>query len=156
MKSEREWWPFLGRSSAEACSALCARVCCVSVCLQWGGSKSASRCARMWDSQRRRACITVWGACEGDYRFFPYLWPSPLSRMPVCLRSSGRGRHKGGKEGEKKKAIGRFRGERCSGPVSFYGPLKKKRERMNILPALIDFSFASPALLQAPFLYSLK
>lgn len=151
MKSEREWWPFLGRSSAEAYSALCARVCCVSVCLQWGRSRSASRCARMWDSAGVHAL-----PCEGDYRFFPYLWPSPLSRMPVCLRSSRRGRHKGGKKGRKKKAIGRFRGERCSGPVSFYGPLKKKRERMNILPALIDFSFASPALLQAPFLHSLK
>lgn len=39
-----------------------------------------------------------------------------------------------------KKAIGQFRGERCSAPVSFYCPLKKKRERMNILPVLIDFS----------------
>lgn len=68
--------------------------------------------------------------------------PSPPSRLPICRRSGGRRgtRAKRGRRGRKKKAIGQFRGERCSAPVSFYGPLKKKRERMNILPVLIDFS----------------
>lgn len=47
----------------------------------------------------------------------------------------GEARGEKGKK-KKKKAIGRFRGERCSGPVSFYGPLKKKRE--NEHPSCLD------------------
>lgn len=57
--------------------------------------------------------------------------PSPPSRLPVCWRSGGRRgtRARRGRRGDKKKkkAIGQFRGERCSAPVSFYGPLKKKK-----------------------------
>lgn len=49
-------------------------------------------------------------------------------------REGRRAGEEGGRGG--KKAIGRFRGERCSGPVSFYGPLKKKRE--NEHPSCLD------------------
>lgn len=105
-------------------------VCCV----RTPTARNERKCLERRALETVRVCEC---ACDNDYRF-PYLWPSPPSRLPICRRSGGRGGERGKREGGGgKKAIGRFRGERCSGPVSFYGPLKKKRE--NEHPSCLDW-----------------
>lgn len=141
-------------NSSVPCSTLCAFCVC---CLHIPRARKKRKCLKLCMHARQCECVHILArACNNDYRF-PYLWPSPPSRLPICWRSRGSGGRRGKKGGGGKKAIGRFWGERCSGPVSFYGPLKKKK-RENEHPSCLDWLLLLhfPSSATSSFLHFLK
>ncbi len=134
------------------CSVPTLIVCCACKPTARKEKKSLELCMR----DRRRECVC---ACKHVHVTMTtvFLIYDPHLR-PGCRFVGGAegGEAWGGKRGKKKQS-GDSEVSAVPGPLAFMGPLKKKRERMNILPVLIDFSSsASPAPPQAPFLHSLK
>lgn len=106
-------------------------VCVACAHLQRGMKENAWSRARVRDSASVRVCMWQWL----PFSLFMTLTSVQAADLSEERREGRRAGEEGGRGG--KKAIGRFRGERCSGPVSFYGPLKKKRE--NEHPSCLDW-----------------
>ena len=111
------------------CSTSCTYVCVLcahTYSEEWKKMPGAVRAL-----ETVRVCMWQWL----PFSLFMTLPPGQAADLSEERREGRRAGKEGGRGG--KKAIGRFRGERCSGPVSFYGPLKKKRE--NEHPSCLDW-----------------
>lgn len=102
-------------------------VCCV----RTPTARNERKCLERRALETVRVCMWQWL----PFSLFMTLTSVQAADLSEERREGRRAGEEGGRGG--KKAIGRFRGERCSGPVSFYGPLKKKRE--NEHPSCLDW-----------------
>lgn len=108
----------------------------VSLGVMRGKREEAWRCACMWDG----GSVTM---TTVFLIYDPHLCPGSGGANEGRVGWGG-----WGWGGRKQKGGRKQSGDSEVRPVSFYGLLKKKRKRMNILPVLIDFCSSSPALPQ--------
>lgn len=107
-------------------------------------------CLWVWWEERGKKPGDV-PACEmvGVWQWLPFSLFMTLTSVQALEGPTKGGWGGGGGGGGRKQKGGRKQsGDSEVRPVSFYGLLKKKRKRMNILPVLIDFCSSSPALPQ--------